>query len=254
MFKIPDEAASLIVFGQGREEAFPKPHFKLLVWNVWKGRRGDIWAKDFLRLAEDTDLILLQEAVTTPMMSQLFQRPENRHEWLMAVSFAWKYATHTTGVMTGSAVHAKTRKFLRGSERELFFWTPKVTLATQYSVKNREDLLVINTHVVNFTSTTAFVRFVRELSGLITHHKGPVILAGDFNTWNTDRWTWLEKILISEGLWPVNFHGDPRFMKLDHVFVRGLKPINAHVQADIRSSDHYPLLAEFEILKNDEKA
>lgn len=246
VFRIPGDDDSLISFGESRSRRFAAPHLRVLVWNVWKGRKGAAWRRDFQALSADRDLILLQEAVTAPEMSSLFHSG-GEHEWHMAASFQWRQ-THMTGVITGALASPLSKRFLRGTERELFLWTPKVSLGTHYDIEGRGSLLVINTHVVNFTTTSAFVNFVRELLTLIESHQGPVLLAGDFNTWSVRRWLSLCNILIAIGLQPVDFHADPRVMKLDHVFIRGLRVVEACVRGDVRSSDHFPLLAEFEVV------
>lgn len=244
VFKIPDAQSSLLVFGESREPLLTCESLKILVWNVWKGRRGEAWRRDLAALSADRDLVLLQEAVTAPEMRQIFHADGGLHEWHMAASFQWNFS-HATGVITGAKARPTAKAFLRGAERELFMLTPKVTLSTTYDLKLGASVMIINTHVVNFTTTASYVRFVQELVGLIENHAGAIVLAGDFNTWNVRRWVSLLNILDAIGLKPVDFHGDPRVMKLDHVFVRGLRPLAAHVRHDVRTSDHFPLLAEF---------
>lgn len=246
VFRIPDEKNTMMVFGSSQVERLATNSFRVLVWNVWKGKTGPKWRKDFHDLALDRDLILLQEAVTDFEMSKIFRADDGRHEWHMACSFEWRFS-HRTGVITGALARPMVKSFIRGTERELFLWTPKVTLSTQYDVGSSHPLMVINTHVVNFTTTKSYVTFVRELVGLIERHSGAVLLAGDFNTWSGGRWRSLLHILEALGLEHVNFGTDPRFLKLDHVFVRGLRTRTAQIRDDIRSSDHFPLLAEFEI-------
>lgn len=246
VFKIPAHEKSLFQFGEAERHAFDSNDLRLLVWNVWKGRRGARFRADFMELIRDRDLVLLQEAVTAPWMSALWDDPEHPHEWHLAASFQWT-SSHENGVATGALARPLARKFVRGASRELFLWTPKVSLGTLYSIPGGETLLVINTHVVNFTTTAAFVHFVRELVLLIEDHEGPIVLAGDFNTWNFKRWQSLVEILVNLGLEPVNFDADPRLLKLDHVFARGLKLVHAQVRGDIESSDHYPLMVEFRL-------
>lgn len=246
VYRIPSDQDSLLIFGECEAEELTSERLRVLVWNVWKGKRGAAWRKDFLKLAGDRDLVMLQEAITTPEMSELFHGRHVRHEWHMAASFEWRFS-HKTGVITGATAKPKSKTMLRGTDRELFVWTPKVSLGTNYGLGGRDSLLVINTHVINFTTTRAFVRFVQQLVSLIEHHHGPVVLAGDFNTWNPGRSLSLTKILVKLGLQMVDFHVDPRLLKLDHVFTRGMKTLDAQIRSDIRSSDHFPLLLDFEL-------
>lgn len=246
MFRIPDHEQSLLVFGDCTAPRLSAECLRVLVWNVWKGKRGDAWRNDLMKLVADRDLILLQEAVTDAAMSALFEESKGGHQWHMAASFEWR-GTHKTGVATGCTAKATQSRYLRGAERELFLWTPKISLGTQYLIGQGREILVINTHVVNFTTTASFVRFVEELIGLIEDHEGPLLLAGDFNTWSAKRWRSLLGLLHRLGVEFVPFDEDRRSFKLDHVFVRGLEPIRAKVRHDIRSSDHYPLLVDFRI-------
>lgn len=242
-FRIPKDEETLFHFGEAPQEGLPGESLRVLIWNIWKGRLFKDWQRDFAALSADRDLILLQEAVTAPEMVEIFHGSKGRHEWHMAASFLWnRVGSHNTGVVTGAVAKPRERKFLRGSERELFWWTPKVSLGTLFGIQDREDsILVINTHVVNFTTTGSFVRFIEELVSLIEHHQGPLILAGDFNTWNFKRWHSLLKILARLDVLPIDFHADPRVLRLDHVFVRGFEVQEATVLSNIRSSDHFPL-------------
>jgi endonuclease/exonuclease/phosphatase (EEP) superfamily protein YafD len=241
-FSIPKKRDSVIQMGTGSSEA--PSDIKLLVWNVYKGRHREKWQQDFVRLSEGKDLILLQEALHEGWMPAIMTQHFPDHHWKMATSFSFRDLK--TGVATGSRFKASFIDFVRGTEREMFFGTPKVSLASKYNFSDAakdhmDDLLVVNTHVVNFTTTGAFVRFVEELLGLVRDHRGPLIIAGDFNTWNQRRWFNLLKILAQFEIKPVEFDFDPRNLKLDHIFVRGLRATKAVIHDKVVTSDHYPL-------------
>lgn len=242
-FSVPKKGDSLKQIGSGKFSGTPAD-IKILVWNVYKGRHRERWKQDFLTLSEGKDLILLQEALHEGWMPEIMLQHFPDHHWKLATSFAFRGSK--TGVATGARFKASFVDFVRGTERELFFGTPKVSLASKYQFRavaedHRDDLLVINTHVVNFTTTGSFVRFVEELIGIIKEHRGPLIIAGDFNTWNFRRWFNLLKILAQFEIKPTEFDFDPRVLKLDHVFIRGLRVTKAVIHDKILSSDHYPL-------------
>ncbi len=243
-FSIPKGPHSLKEMGGGKFVGTPDV-IKLLIWNVYKGRHREKWRKDFLTLSADMDLILLQEAMDDGWMPNIWLNDCPDHHWKMATSFS--YRKNSTGVATGSRFQASFIDFIRGKEREMFFLTPKVTLASKYKftdskLKQKEhELLVINTHVVNFTTTSAFVRFVEELLEMVQNHTGPLIIAGDFNTWNFKRWFHLLRILAQLEIKPVEIDEDPRVLKLDHVFTRGFRVSHTVVHDQVLSSDHYPL-------------
>ena len=243
-FSIPKRPHSVKEMGGSK---FVGTHdiIKLLVWNVYKGRHREKWAKDFLTLSADKDLILLQEALDDGWMPNIWLQHHPEYHWKMATSFS--YRKNNNGVATGSRFQASFIDFLRGTERELFFLTPKVSLASKYKLTNSKlkqkehELLVINTHVVNFTTTAAFIRFVEELTSMVQDHTGPLIIAGDFNTWNFKRWFHLLRILAQLDIKPVAFDEDSRVLKLDHVFTRGFRVCKANIHHQIFSSDHYPI-------------
>jgi endonuclease/exonuclease/phosphatase family metal-dependent hydrolase len=77
------------------------------------------------------------------------------------------------------------------------------------------------------------------------------IVAGDFNDWGT----LVQKSLSSMGMVTMEKVARPTFpsrlpiAQLDHIYVRGLKPVASQVPRGriwSRMSDHLPLIAEFE--------
>ena len=84
---------------------------------------------------------------------------------------------------------------------------------------------------------------------LISRHQGPIILAGDFNTWNGGRLALIDELTQQAGLQEVQFNPDQRMRfldnPLDHIFVRGFK-INRALTMETDASDHNPLWVELE--------
>jgi endonuclease/exonuclease/phosphatase (EEP) superfamily protein YafD len=81
-------------------------------------------------------------------------------------------------------------------------------------------------------------------------YKGPLIVAGDFNTWNLERLTIVEKTAERLGMQPVRFTPDRRSLifdqPVDHVYYRGLVPLDASV-VDVATSDHNPMRITFKL-------
>jgi endonuclease/exonuclease/phosphatase family metal-dependent hydrolase len=78
------------------------------------------------------------------------------------------------------------------------------------------------------------------------------IVAGDFNDWGT----LVQKSLSGMGMVTMEKVARPTFpsrlpiAQLDHIYVRGLKPVASQVPRGriwSRMSDHLPLIAEFEL-------
>ena len=95
----------------------------------------------------------------------------------------------------------------------------------------------------------------------MAHLSGPVVVAGDFNTWNDRRMGAVQDLAHALDLVEVapDFPGgtkgrlpvrkaretlglDPR-LHLDRLFVRGLVPVHAAWMEPYRCSDHVPLIA-----------
>ncbi|MBL7671030.1 MAG: endonuclease/exonuclease/phosphatase family protein [Bdellovibrionaceae bacterium] len=241
-FKVPHPDESLHIFGVNTKRVLGDEKISVLVWNVYKGKRGKTFFQDFIKLTETSDFILLQEAMIDETMPELWKTHRDLHHWKMAASFEYLHDRSRTGVITGSLVQSDKYRLIRSVEREFFFWTPKVSLCSYYHIEgSAEKLLVINTHVVNFVTTAGFRVFIMELVKVIQEHQGPILFGGDFNTWNPWRWEALLEVLAEFNLEHLVFQRDPRLLKLDHVFLRGFAVHSAEIKQEIQSSDHYPL-------------
>lgn len=248
-FWIPELDDSLHYFGSAEGEHLPD-RLKILIWNVYKGKRGRAWKNDFLNLTKDCDIVLMQEAMLDGIMPEMWQGDLKNYQWKMATSFIYRSTSHRTGVATGSKFSAKDTKVFRGFDREIFVWTPKVTISSMYATENLEhSLLVINTHALLVTTTKAFIRYIDGVLSTIAHHKGPLIFAGDFNTWNQSRWRGLLHLLKAYGLDHVVIPNDERTLKLDHIFVKDLDVLSAKIWNTIYSSDHSPLELQVQLRK-----
>lgn len=238
-FNPPASSDEIIEFGQS---PLVKRRLKVLVWNIYKGKKS-LFKKEFLEHVKDCDLFLLQEIVTTDEVLEVLKTDENI-SWIIGSSFEYRHNKVRTGVAIGSRIPIANPQLVRGCESELFFWTPKVSLI----VENKElDLLIVSTHFVNFTTNKRFKLFLEELIGKIAHFKGNILLAGDFNTWNAHRWQQLLMGLKKSGMEYYHFQKDGRFLKLDHLFFKGIQVHSAEILHQMRGSDHYPMIFEIEI-------
>jgi endonuclease/exonuclease/phosphatase (EEP) superfamily protein YafD len=137
---------------------------------------------------------------------------------------------------------------------EPFVSTPKSTTFAKYAVANKdEELLVVSVHIINFETTGAFKRHLDQIKGVISQHSGPVLLAGDFNTWNASRKNYLDFVAKNLNLKEAEYiNGNARLSFkghfLDHVYSRGLNLGKVEVKPESQGSDHRPLLVEFSVL------
>jgi endonuclease/exonuclease/phosphatase (EEP) superfamily protein YafD len=234
---------SLKIMGSASKESIG-PKIEVLLWNVFKCKKKG-WQEDFKTLTRDKDLILLQEAIlNSPFDSQFKQSSE--HQWIMARSFRNVKTNIETGVKTGSTVAAQKHYFSASSHCEPLSQTKKMLLATLYPLNiSGQSLLVVNSHLINFVSFGKFRVHLDQVFQTLEDHEGPILLAGDFNTWNGKRLKYFNKIAQTFSLDEVKMIRQTRlnhlFQHLDHIYCRGLVIVDTHVHTNIRSSDHYPI-------------
>ncbi|XQW86540.1 endonuclease/exonuclease/phosphatase family protein [Thalassotalea piscium] len=228
------------------------PNIELLLWNVFKCKKKG-WQDDFKTLMYNKDLILLQEAILNTPFDNNFTQSQ-QHQWIMARSFKHIKTNIDTGVKTGSTVEAKQLYFSASEHCEPLTHTKKMLLATVYPLNIQgQSLLVVNSHLINFVSFVKFKSHLDQVFQTLVNHDGPVVLAGDFNTWNMKRLNYFNQIAHSFSLQEVPIIRQPRmahlFKHLDHIYCRGLKVIDAHVHTNIHSSDHYPISLSLKTIK-----
>lgn len=234
---------SLKIMGHASKQLMG-PNIEVLMWNVFKCKKKG-WRDDFIKLVNDKDLILLQEAILNTPFDIHFKK-SLQHQWLMARSFRHVKTNIETGVKTGSTVAANNHYFSASKHREPFSKTKKMLLATLYPLHTlRESLLVVNAHLINFVSFEKFRSHLDQVFQTLEHHEGPILFAGDFNTWNAKRLKYFNQLAKSFSLGEVEITRKPRlnhlFQHLDHIYCRGLVVVDAQVHTDIHSSDHYPI-------------
>lgn len=238
----------LQVIGRAQQETL-KPVIRCLVWNILKAKRAS-WNEDFRKLIADRELVLLQEAVLNAPSDSLFRQSE-RFEWVMARSFRHPRTHVEHGVKTGCVVEASERHFYLSPHAEPLLQTQKLLLTTLYPLQNETaQLLVLNMHAINFVSVQKYVEQLDQLAAALAPHNGPVILAGDFNTWNPARLAHFQTIARKAGLVEAAMQRQSRLahmnQHLDHVFFRGLTLRSVESLPHYASSDHAPITATFE--------
>ena len=243
-FQPVDRAAPLKRLGEASATTFGAT-LKMISWNMFKARRKGCMP-DLASMSAGVELALLQEAVLYGGLAHPFHLASGL-EWIMAENLATARQAITTGPKTGSRVAALSSQATRSLDREPLIGTPKTFLLTTDPFGG-ERLLVLNVHAINLVSTAKFARQVEQMTAPVAAHKGPCIVAGDFNTWNEARWHLLLKSMHDVGLTRVPAAA-PRWRHfnqvLDHVFYRGLRLLNSRPLIDVKSSDHVPLWAEF---------
>jgi endonuclease/exonuclease/phosphatase (EEP) superfamily protein YafD len=153
---------------------------------------------------------------------------------------------HETGVLSAARVAAASACVQRAFEPLLQL--PKAAAITRYEIGGSDaTLAVANVHAINFTLGLGEYRAqLQAVAHELADHRGPMIVAGDFNSWSVSRVEVLSEVMRGLGLAEVLPETDTRsrFMgqQLDHVYVRGLDVVNASAP-QVLSSDHNPVLA-----------
>lgn len=218
-----------------RSPSLPLP-LRLSTWNAMKFSEAGAAAM-LERLAEESDLLLLQESlrVSTTNSAQPYRL------------FADGYLRGDlqTGVETRSIVSADAACTLRF--REPWLRTPKAIAIARFPLSDGRSLLVVNLHAINFTVGAADYRKQLEAIGeLLTVHRGPAVIAGDFNNWSDARQGVLQAFLRRHVLAPAPITPDLRSRHLgvpvDSIFLRGLHSVTA-TAIPTTASDHNPVTA-----------
>ena len=218
--------------------------FRLLVWNLHKGQDAG-WQQALNRLAQGRDLLLLQEVLNTQELAT--QYSARFPTALYASAFAYLQQQSGVEILSQFAPHF----YCAGAKSEPWIRIPKVGAAMSLPLSNGQALLLVNVHLINFEiNPTTYEEQLRTLTQLVSQHQGPLVLSGDFNSWNGYRAQIIRKVINEFGLEEVSFEQDHRLRflgnPLDHIFVRGLNVLHATTEPT-ESSDHAPLLLEVEL-------
>lgn len=243
--QVIDPASSAILRlsqAAGPGSALPS-HFEMVVWNIQKAGNSEM-PVDFARLAKNATLALFQEAIDTPSWVDRLLEAKPGFGWNLAQTFRSDWLGYSTGVATGAAVAPLYLRAALSQVHEPVSMTPKSILITQYALVDRpETLLVANVHAINFREQGAFETHINQLVEMVRAHRGPMIVAGDFNTWIASRQDFLTSSLSALGLTEVPL-SRTGFLVLDHVFIRGLSARETESHFDVQTSDHYPITVD----------
>ncbi|EKE73656.1 endonuclease/exonuclease/phosphatase family protein [Gallaecimonas xiamenensis] len=223
--------------------------FGVLCWNTQKktlDRRFQhrLW---MLMHQYPAQMLLLQEA----------KLPQQQKLNLAGLSYAMapniQTPRHHFGVLTASSAAFDQMEPLLSRTRELRFATHKSAMLSWHRLASGQPLLVANVHAVNFVHHK---RFLGEMEGLMTRlgeHRGPMVVAGDFNVWSPRRQHYLkafsQELGLAQAVMEDAHHIKSLFRRpLDFIFYRGLKlEMATAIDTDV-VSDHNPIYARFQQL------
>jgi endonuclease/exonuclease/phosphatase (EEP) superfamily protein YafD len=216
----------------------------MAVWNVHKFMNAQAIV-DLARISTQSDLVLVQESIVNKIFSgEMHDVSQNMH-WAFGTTFRAREGL--TGVVTGSRAVAHRNDVVRSLVREPLVGTPKAMIFSEFRLEGtKENLLVVNVHAINFVNLHKFRRQLWQISDRISHHRGPVIVAGDLNTWSRGRMQALQDILGPLGV-EIAHSATGRYLTLDHILTRGLRLISVLDTSDVKSSDHPPIAVQLEL-------
>jgi len=220
---------------------------RLVTWNVHK-QADPGWQRDLRTLESDNDIVLLQEIVLDSALRDLIAGEGLR--WVMASSFLMSDVDY--GVLTAARVQPVATCTERIAEPLLRI--PKSAIISWFALRGRpETLAVVNVHAINFSlSLGAYRAQFRAIGDVLAGHEGPVILAGDLNTWTAARAQAVRDVATRLGLTEVRFAADRRSVffghELDHIYTRGLALVSSSAML-VRSSDHNPVEATLRVAR-----
>jgi endonuclease/exonuclease/phosphatase (EEP) superfamily protein YafD len=238
--------------------------FSLLSWNVQKGKEKNLPTR-LQQLADELapDLIFLQEAD-----AKIVQVDGYGGVFAPGWSYPWPGGREIGVAILSTVVPVGIEK-LPTKDREFAVTAPKVSLAATWDLPGNDTLLVINLHCLAFERGKKLKGYRRQLAGIeavLAEHDGPLVIAGDFNTWNTHRLELVRDLAARLELVEVETFdeeaprttgdrgsdGSNRFwgvdpdLALDRVFVRDLTVLDARVLNET-SSDHMPLFVRLSV-------
>jgi endonuclease/exonuclease/phosphatase (EEP) superfamily protein YafD len=220
-------------------------NISLLNWNIYKGNEEG-WQKDLSSFSERHELMTIQEATLDEQYLALLQ--DYNFGWTLNAAY------HFNGVTAGVMNIAKADSIYSCgfNVSEPIIRIPKSALISYYAIDGRDEkLLVANIHGINFTfGLGAYTEQLTMLYDALSQHEGPIILAGDFNSWSEERLNEVDKLVarlsLSKLEYQINNKTHVFGNAIDHVFYRQLELLDKQV-VQVSSSDHNPISVSFRL-------
>lgn len=219
--------------------ALDSRNLRVLTWNIHK--QSDIgWERDLARLVAGTDVALLQEVELQSRIRSVVEGAQL--QWTLASSF--EFVDDDVGVMIASRV-APLRSCMQRTTEPLIRIPKSVVIAWFQLAGVSQTLAVVNIHAINFSlSLDSYRAQLDAIEKTLAGHRGPIVFAGDLNTWSEGRMQAVREITERLGLASISLRDDRRSLffgkPFDYVFIRGLEIVDASA-IPVTSSDHNPI-------------
>lgn len=253
---LPMSEPVLMTGGTPSADSLGQDTIRLLTWNAHK-QADPGWRRDFNRLLDEhqPDIVHLQEARIDSMLEAFSHRPESWC-WMASPNLSVPSSGSSAGVFTAARAPLQEGAAMLSDVPEPILGTRKPMLRCGLPVHGSPTpILCLNIHALNFSlGLTGYGAQLDLMLATAASHRGPIIVSGDFNTWNRWRMNLLLQKMEALGLKQVEFQGMGPMRSwvsvksLDHVFYSPgplMRRTAARILDSIRSSDHAPLLVEF---------
>lgn len=231
-----------------QEETSPS-FFNIICWNLAKHSFPKVYKEHLQKLIQDENInvLFLQEV----------KKIRNRHldipEFSYVLSPNIQTKKHVYGILSAFKMSCTYEDTSLTKAQEFSYLTHKVSLITKHKLENGSTLLMLNLHAINFVKSKDFINELLDIKLKIQEHEGPVLVGGDFNTWNKKRVQALKDFAKELYLLEVEFSKDEKIKKffthvLDYVFYRGFTLHSSKVLDSGSLSDHNALMVKFKLV------
>jgi endonuclease/exonuclease/phosphatase (EEP) superfamily protein YafD len=219
----------------------------MLCWNVYKNNLKQAAFRPWLHSLvkqKKIELLLFQEASFES--GGRFALSGFAYDAAANLEFAGAFY----GVLTASSVESKRSRAYLSKSRESLIGPHKSLLLSRFSFADGSKLLVLNIHAINFRENQSYAKEIDGFMEYIKEYDGPLIVAGDFNSWNRERQLKIARERKALSLKSVPFKQKQKIKSfmgntLDFIFYRGLELLESEVIDGHGLSDHNPLFASF---------
>ncbi len=234
--------------GAAASASITAPVLRVAVWNLCKGAGGRLFEHDYRVVCYRSDIVMTQEALLSERGISTFAEPG--FAAIHAASYKRRDGLRD-GVMTASRFNIEEPSLrIVCKYPEPIFQTPKVALVTYYKIAGLDKrLMVVNIHATLVRRVEGATEEMLHIVSQLPEHDGPILFAGDFNTFTSRYLGVVTRVLRRLDLQLVAIPDDPRpaIGALDQIYVRGLDVRRVSVDINVRNSDHFPLFIELGI-------
>ena len=225
-----------------RDLSLRSQKLQILVWNIHKAADPKM-TEEYKFMSKFSDIVLFQESISDRKFISSIVDADTNIGWSQTKAYRNSRGLYA-GVATGSRVMPLSETPVLSKVTEPILNSPKSFMLTEYLIQGRnETLLVANMHAINFVTNSTYREHIDQLVSHIRDHQGPLLVAGDFNTWNYGRTEYLLSKMADLGLREIKVP-QRGMLTLDHIFVRGLLSDGVRDMTFVKSSDHSPLLVD----------